>query len=93
MPCDRLGDPVERVQNVVLANYHRSYVVVPPFAIVVGDHTLLPDTAGQQIEIFVTGDEQVQGLNFYIQVGDGGVPAGGSDVGPTIQDVDILSTS
>ena len=58
--------------------------------IVVGSHRLLPNTPNQTFPIYVTGGGPVQGLNFYIQVGDGGVPAGGTDVGPVITSVDIL---
>src|SRR5712691_5403409 len=39
--------------------------------ITVGDHTLLPNTANQVIEIRVTGDSQVTGLNVRAQIGDG----------------------
>ena len=39
--------------------------------IVVGDHTLLPDTANQVITIMVTGVNSVTGLNVRAQIGDG----------------------
>src|SRR5438094_1491662 len=39
--------------------------------ITVGDHTLLPNTANQVIEVRATGDSQVSGLNVRAQIGDG----------------------
>jgi hypothetical protein len=36
-----------------------------------GDHDLLPDTPGQVIDVLVQGDGEVQGLNFYVMVGNG----------------------
>ena len=56
----------------------------------VGDHPLLENTPGQEIEIKVQGGDQVQGLNFYVQIGDGGPEVGGTP-GPAIQSVDILT--
>jgi len=47
----------------------------------VGDHELLPDTPGQVVQLFVSGGDPVQGLNFNVQVAGGG---------PTVEDVDIL---
>ncbi len=59
-------------------------------AIDVGHHYVLPNTPGQSIEIFVTGGDDVQGLNFYVQVGDGG-PAVGGTPGPVIEAADIVT--
>jgi len=64
--------------------------------VAVGDHVLLPDMEDQQIQIFVTPDdpitpEFVQGLNFNIQVADGGPEVGGVVDGPVISDVDIIT--
>lgn len=61
--------------------------------IVVGDHDLLPNAPDQIINILVAGDDMVQGLNFNIQVADGGTHAkvGGSIEGPHIQSVDLLT--
>jgi len=59
--------------------------------IVVGNHQLVPDTPGQQIPINVTGGDSVYGVNFYIQVADGGPEAGGSIDGPILQDLDIIT--
>ena len=64
----------------------------------VGNHSLFPNMAGQEIQIFVTGGTPVQGLNFYIQVADGGpeaaalglIPPPGID-GPAITGLDLLS--
>ncbi|MCI0535247.1 MAG: hypothetical protein L0Z50_08465 [Verrucomicrobiales bacterium] len=58
-----------------------------------GPRQLLPETAGQQINIYVTGGAPVQGLNFNVQVADGfpdSAPgfAGVID-GPNITDVDV----
>ncbi|MEM6312454.1 MAG: hypothetical protein AAF743_00085 [Planctomycetota bacterium] len=56
---------------------------------------LLPDTPGQQLEISVSGGEQVQGVDLYVQIGDGGPEL--SDFGvaagtpaPVITDIDLL---
>lgn len=62
-----------------------------PSRIVVGNHALLSNTAGQQIQLFVTGNDQVSGLNFNLQVADGGPGAGGSILGPVITGVDLVS--
>lgn len=40
-------------------------------AIVVGDHVLLANTAGQTIDIVATGDSDVTGINVRAQLGDG----------------------
>ncbi len=57
----------------------------------VGNFPLLPNTAGQEIVIEVSGGDLVQGLNFNAQIGDGGVDLGGVTVGPSIEDIDILA--
>jgi hypothetical protein len=59
--------------------------------IVVGDYRLLPNQAGQQIPIYVSGGDAVQGLDFNVQIGDGGMVAGGFDNTPIIESVDILT--
>jgi hypothetical protein len=59
--------------------------------IVVGSHVLEPNTPGQTIPIYVSGGWPVQGLNFNIQVADGGPAAGGTLTAPVIADVDILT--
>ena len=62
--------------------------------IVVGDHSLLPNTPGQKISISISGDNNITGINFYAQVGDGGpeladysLPPGID--GPAITGVDL----
>lgn len=49
-----------------------------------GTHDLLAETAGQQVQLFVTGGDAVEGVNLYIQVGDG-------TAGPRITSVDLLT--
>ena len=51
---------------------------------------LLPPGETSTFSIAVGGGEAVQGLNFYIQIGDGGTPNGGSDTKPIITNVDIV---
>jgi hypothetical protein len=60
----------------------------------VGHLMLLPNQAGQVVEITVSGGEMVSGVNLYAQVGDGGpelasvgLPAGKD--GPAITSVDL----
>jgi hypothetical protein len=57
--------------------------------IVVGNHNLLPNTAGQQIPINVTGIgvNEVNGITLSVMTNDGGVPYGGTP-GPIITAVD-----
>jgi hypothetical protein len=55
----------------------------------VGNILLAADTAGQTRQFFVTGAEQVGGLEFDIQVGDGGSAFGGVDTGPRITAIDL----
>ncbi len=57
----------------------------------VGQHALLPDTPGQTVEIFVSGGFPVQGMNFNLQIADGGPTVGGSVAGPAIANLDILT--
>jgi hypothetical protein len=65
--------------------------------ITVGAHNLLPNTPNQPVTISVSGGDAVQGVNFEVQVADGGPEAGaalgnGSHIdGPSIQSVDILT--
>ncbi len=62
-----------------------------PLFITPGSYDLLPDRAGQVIEIPITGGAAAQGLNFRIMIGDGGVEVGGSDVGPMIEQVELAT--
>ena len=57
--------------------------------VIVGDHQLEPNTAGQEILIYVDGDDAVQGLNFQIQIDDGVLPPG--QTAPKITAVDITT--
>lgn len=59
-----------------------------------GNHVLLPNQAGQRIEIRVTGSDQIAGVDLFMQVGDGGrslaqfgLPPGRP--GPAIRSVDL----
>ncbi|NJL30124.1 MAG: hypothetical protein HC898_00015 [Phycisphaerales bacterium] len=63
----------------------------PSSATGLGNYNLLPDKPGQTISILVKGGQAVQGLNFNIQIADGGPAAGGSILGPSITAVDILT--
>ena len=62
--------------------------------ITVGDHLLQPNQANQSISILISGGDQVKGLNFYLQVGDGGPELANYDLpagtpGPKITSVDL----
>ncbi len=61
----------------------------------VGSNSLLPDTANQSIDFFMTGQSpsayNFQGFEFNMQVGDGGAAAGGTSVGPRITGVDLVA--
>ncbi len=61
--------------------------------IIVGSHSLLPDLPEQVISITVSGGELVQGLDFRVQVADGGPhpPINGEIAGPHITAVDLVS--
>jgi hypothetical protein len=61
--------------------------------VVAGQHLLLPNTPNQTIPILVAGDFPVQGLNFHVQVADGGPEAGGAIDGPGIQAVDLAGNA
>ena len=60
----------------------------------VGNVTLQPNLAGQVRSFNVTStgnDPQVDGLEFDIQVGDGGAALGGTDTGPVISSIDLVN--
>lgn len=61
--------------------------------IVVGNHTLLPNTPNQVITIRVRGGDSIAGEDFFAQIGDGGTFVGGIDVGPIFTSVDIIGSS
>jgi hypothetical protein len=59
----------------------------------VGAFDLQPNTAGQVVEIRVTGTEQVNGVNFYAQIADAGpepLVAGSAGDEPDITAVDLV---
>ena len=56
-----------------------------------GDVSLRPNMAGQAVQFFVTGSDAVAGLELDIQVGDGGSDLGGTNVGPTITSIDLIT--
>jgi len=58
--------------------------------IAIGDHVLLAGEPDQAIEIRVSGDRAVQGLEFFLQVADGGPSVGGAVTGPVIAVADIF---
>lgn len=75
-----------------IASMLLSYVSASAAVINVGSHLLIPDSAvDQTIQIFVTGGDLVQGLNFYAQIADGGPGAGGSVSAPVITAADIIT--
>jgi hypothetical protein len=60
-------------------------------AVNAGTHVLAPNMAGQQVPIVVSGGDAVSGIDFFVQVGDGGTTVGGDDTGPRITQVDLVS--
>lgn len=58
----------------------------------VGTHNLLPNTAGQEIQLNVSGSGLLAGLNFFVQVEDGFPDFGGTMDGPNITGVDVIGT-
>ncbi len=61
--------------------------------VLAGQHVLLPNTPNQSIPVLVAGGFPVRGLNFHVQIADGGPEAGGSIGGPSIQSVDLAGDS
>lgn len=66
--------------------------------IVVGEHLLVPNQANQQIPIYVTGGQNVGGINLFVQSGDGGpdlawigLPAGTR--GPLLTSLDVQTNT
>ena len=77
---------------LILAAWTASADVI--YSIDVDENRLLPDRTGQTVQIWVTGAEQVSGLNFCVQIGDGGpelvdygLPPGID--GPSISAIDL----
>ncbi len=60
--------------------------------VTLGNYQLLPNTPNQTIPIYVTGGALVAGMNFNLQVGDGG-PAHGGTPGPVFTNVDLVSNT
>lgn len=52
----------------------------------VGIHQLLPNRAGQVVKLYVSGDVQVEAMEFMVQIADG-------SNGPILEHVDILGES
>lgn len=62
--------------------------------IFVEDARLQADRSDQPVEVWINNDGpplEVGGLDFFLQVGDGGSAVGGPGSGPTIQSVDLLT--
>ena len=51
----------------------------------------LEPAAGQTVEFFVTGTNEISGMEFNIQVGDGGSDLSGHDTGPRIEAIDLVT--
>jgi hypothetical protein len=62
-------------------------------AVNAGTHVLAANMAGQQVPIVVSGNDAVSGIDFFVQVGDGGATVGGDDTGPRITQVDLVSST
>jgi hypothetical protein len=63
--------------------------VVPTIS--VGDISLLKNTPNQTIDITVSGNVPVQGVNLYIQIADGHTAVGGTIDGPNITATDPVA--
>lgn len=68
-----------------------SSAAVAEISIDVGDYDLLPNTPDQQILVFVTGGDLVQGLDLNVLIADGGPEIGGVIESPAITNTDILT--
>ncbi len=58
----------------------------------IGNVALLPDSQ-EWVPILVSGGELVAGMDFAIQVGDGGTPNGGVDTKPIISELDTTGAN
>jgi hypothetical protein len=54
-----------------------------------GSHYLSPGRQAR-LAIAVSGGNAIQGLNIYVQIGDGGIANGGTDAAPTITALDVV---
>ena len=86
-------------RHFVAASVLALLLVVPSLgaSIVVGKNPLLPDMAGQKVDIYITGgDVDIAGTNFRVQIADGfpgllpDFPFGSIN-GPDITGVDIVT--
>ncbi len=60
----------------------------------VGTINLLPNLPGQSFDLFVTGGDFVQGVDFKIQLGTGfGTPTAPGPDGPNITGVDLIAST
>ncbi len=58
----------------------------------VGPHNLLPNTANQQVQLFVTGGDSIASEDFWFQIGDGGPDGPNHTInGPIITGVDLAT--
>ena len=57
-----------------------------------GHYYLQPNTPNQTIPIYVSGGAQVSGLNFNLQMGDGGPEVGGTP-GPVFTSLDLTNNT
>lgn len=62
-----------------------------PLVINVGTLNLWENTPNQTVEFVVSGGDQVQQMEFNIQIGDGGAELGGVDTKPVITAVELLN--
>lgn len=56
-----------------------------------GGYGLYENMPNQTIQVFVTGGESITGVNYNIQIGDGGVEVGGLTVGPRLTALDFIT--
>jgi hypothetical protein len=57
----------------------------------VGTHYLVPDLAGQQVQIYVSGGDAVAGLDLITQVSNGGGLTGADPDAPQITGADLVT--
>jgi len=57
----------------------------------VGTWVLQPDTPNQPIPIFVEGEDLINGLDLYVQIGEGGVETLNDPNAPVIQHIDPVT--
>jgi hypothetical protein len=57
-----------------------------------GTYYLQPGLTGQVLAVTVSGGDAVPGVEFYVQIGDGGAANGGTDTAPAIAAIDLVGT-